>query len=220
MADRLATLSTAVGPATDVAGVLQGSGNLVLEERPVQGYERVCLTGAGSALIAQGEQESLTVHGDDNLIGYIGSEVRGGTLFIGCAAAPKDTVIQPSEPVRFYVDVRQLIGLDVVGVWDVGIASLDTRRLELATRGVVGVDVRRLAAEELVVTLSGLSRVEMAGRVGTQHVEIVGIGDYCTAGLENDSARVDVNGVGGVSLRATGTLDVGWFGWDGRGGVV
>lgn len=216
----MATLAVDAALVLGRAGVLQGSGNLAVEHRPVQGFERVRLTGAGSAIIAQGEQELLTVQGEDNLIGFVTSKVEDGTLFIGYAAGPEDGVIEPSEPVRVYLSVKEMTGLDVVGVWAIGIASLDTGRLELTTRGFVSVEGCRLVTEELRVTLSGLSRVEMAGRVGTQHVEIVGIGDYCATGLENDSARVDVNGVGGVSLRATGTLDVGLFGWDGRGGIV
>jgi hypothetical protein len=219
-ASETATLAVDAARVLRRAGVLQGSGNLAVEHRPVQGFERVRLTGTGSAIIAQGEQESLTVQGDDNLIGFVTSKVEDGTLFIGYAAGPEDRVIEPSEPIRVYLSVKEMTGLDVVGVWDIGIASLDTRRLELATRGFASVDGCQLVTEELIVTLSGLSRVEMAGRVGTQHVEIVGIGDYCATELENGSARVDVNGVGGVSLRATGTLDVGLFGWDGRGSIV
>src|SRR5690242_12646963 len=54
---------------------VHGSGNVVTEARPVSGFDRVSVSGAGQLKVTQGDAESLTIETDDNLLPYIRSEV-------------------------------------------------------------------------------------------------------------------------------------------------
>ena len=63
--------------------LVRGSGDVIVENRSVSGFDKVSVEGAGRVIITQGKKESLTVETDDNLMKYIKTEVTGDTLEIG-----------------------------------------------------------------------------------------------------------------------------------------
>ena len=194
--------------AMDVPDVIGGSGNVVTEDRPVSDFNRVSLTGVGEVIITQGEEESLTVRADDNIMRYIKTEVKDGTLILGFTDEVKNKHIRPSKRVKFNLSVKDVTGLDISGAGDVNVASLDTDRLEIVVGGAGDVSISSLTAEELVVHLNGAGNIQLAGQVAQQNVEINGFGAYQAAKLESQTAIVGVNGAGSATLWATDTLDV------------
>jgi len=194
--------------AVDVPDVIGGSGSVVTEDRPVSDFNRVSLTGVGEVIIAQGEEESLTVRADDNIMRYIKTEVKNGTLILGFTDEVKNKRIRPSKRIKFNLSVKDVTGLDISGAGDVNVASLDTDRLEIVVGGAGDVSLSSLTAEELVVHLNGAGHVELAGQVAEQNVKINGFGAYQAAKLESQTAIVGVNGAGSATLWATDTLDV------------
>ena len=195
-------------PDVKATDVIHGSGNVVTENRPVSDFNRVSLTGVGEVIITQGEEESLTVEADDNLMRYIKTEVKFGTLILGFTDEVKNKNIRPSEQIKFNLSVKDISGLDISGAGDVNAASLDTDRLEIVVGGAADVSISSLTAEGLVVHLNGAGNVELAGQVAQQNVEINGFGAYHAAKLESQTAIVEVNGAGSATLWATDTLDV------------
>jgi hypothetical protein len=214
--------------AVDAPDVIRGSGNVVTEDRPVSDFNRVSLIGVGDVIITQGEEESLTVGADDNLMQYIKTEVKNGTLILGFTDEVKSESVKPSKPIKFNLSVREVTGLDVTGVGDINWSSLDTDHLEIAITGVgdiiassldtdrleiviggVGdVIISSLTAEELVVYVNGAGDAVLAGQVVKQGVFINGAGDYLAAKLKSQAAVVEVNGAGKATVWATDTLDV------------
>jgi hypothetical protein len=194
--------------AVDAPDVIRGSGNVVTEDRPVSDFNRVSLTGVGEVIITQGEDESLTVRADDNIMRYIKTEVKSGILILGFTDEAKNKRIRPSKRIKFNLSVKDVTGLDISGAGDVNVTSLDTDRLEIVVGGAGDVSISSLTAEELVVHLNGAGRVELAGQVAEQNVKINGFGAYHAAKLESQTAIVGVNGAGSATLWATDTLDV------------
>ncbi|MDH4138193.1 MAG: DUF2807 domain-containing protein, partial [Anaerolineae bacterium] len=174
--------------AVEVPDVIGGSGNVVTEDRPVSNFNRVSLTGVGGVIITQGEEESLTVRADDNIMRYIKTEVENGTLILGFTNEVKNKHIRPSKTIKFNLSVRDVTGLDISGAGDVNVASLDTDRLEIVVGGAGDVSISSLTAEELVVHLNGAGNVELAGQVAEQNIEINGFGAYQAAKLESQTA--------------------------------
>ena len=51
---------------------VKGSGKLITESREVREFDRIVLNGSGEVVITQGDEESLSVETDDNIMPYIG----------------------------------------------------------------------------------------------------------------------------------------------------
>src|SRR3990170_5909134 len=63
-------------------GFVRGSGNVVTEERDVSDFHKIHLSGIGNLIITQGEEESLTIEADDNIMPLISADVSGERLTI------------------------------------------------------------------------------------------------------------------------------------------
>ncbi len=59
-----------------------GSGNVINQTRSIQGVNQVSLDGTGPVLVIQGNQESLTIEAEDNIIPHIVSSVKGNRLAV------------------------------------------------------------------------------------------------------------------------------------------
>ncbi len=188
--------------------VIQGSGNIASEERAVSDFNRVSLTGVGKMIITQGEEESLTLETDDNLLRYVKTEVQSGTLIIGFTDEAKKKSIRPTKSIRFNLNLREMARLEVSGAGDINAASLEAYHLEIIASGGADIQIGELTAEELVVRVSGAGRFSLAGQVAEQNILISGAGHYRAAKLESRRAVVEVNGAGNATVWVTDSLDV------------
>jgi hypothetical protein len=185
---------------------IKGSGNVVTEERDVSGFDRVALSGFGEVIITQGDEESLTVETDDNLMRYIETVVRGVTLELGFT--DDDILLRPSKSIIFRLSVIELTALDSSGAGLFEIDELDADRLEVTLSGAGDIRIDSLTATDLVVTVSGAGNIKLAGQVKTQEVNLNGLGNYVAPDLESQAATVRISGAGSASIWALDTLDV------------
>ena len=65
-----------------LVSTVRGSGNVISETRSVANFENVSLSGIGTLYIIEGDEESLEIEAEDNLLEHIETEVRGRTLEI------------------------------------------------------------------------------------------------------------------------------------------
>lgn len=185
--------------------VITGSGNVITESREVSGYDGVSHTGIGRVIITQGDKESLTIETDDNLMEYITSDVRNGTLELGFT----DNVrFDPAPPITFTVGVKKLTGLDSTGTGSIEIDDLGADNLSISTSGTGSISIGTLTASDLVVNAEGTGEIKLAGAVETQQITQVGTGDYNASDLESQTANVVVTGTGSVVLWVLDALDV------------
>lgn len=189
--------------------VVNGSGQIVSEDRPVSGFDAVTMAGSGDLIITQGETESLTIEADDNLLPHIRSEVRGGTLVIEFDRDNWDTIYRPSRTIRYNLMVKDLNTVTVSGSGDVQAGSLTSNHLDLTVSGSSDARIDNLQTGSLIYLLSGSGSADIAGRVGDQQVTISGSGAYRAGDLQSDAAQVSISGSGDVTVWAKDSLDVG-----------
>jgi len=184
---------------------VRGSGNVVTEERQVSGFDSVALSGVGRVVITQGDEEALTIETDDNLMRYIETEVRNGTLELRLA---RNTIPIPSQSIVFRVSVVDLTSLDSSGAGSFEIGKLDTDRLKVTLSGAGDIGVDSLYATDLEVAISGAGNIELTGQVEAQEIDLSGLGSYNAPDLESQAASVRISGAGNTVIWVLDTLDV------------
>lgn len=184
--------------------VARGSGNVITEERDVSDFDRLNLTGIGEVILTQGDLEELRIEAEDNLIPLLKTEVRNGTLHIGFT---RRSVI-PTEPVRFYLTMRDIRGLNTSGVSSLNAGKIETDRLEVAISGTGNMDIDELTAEQLTIHVSGAGNFYAEGSADSQKVVLSGAGNYDGEDLESQEADITISGFGNVTVWATSRLDV------------
>ena len=184
---------------------IQGSGNGVTEERDGSGFDRIDMSGYGEVIITQGNEESLTIETDDNLVQYIESDVRNNTLYLEFT---DNTIPDPSDSIIYRLNVINLAALELSGAGSFRVQSLDTPNLEITFDGAGNIDLDSLSADEVSVEINGVGDLDLAGEVGKQNLQINGAGEYSAPDLQSDQATVEIDGVGKVVIWVTETLTV------------
>ncbi|MCJ7626650.1 MAG: DUF2807 domain-containing protein [Anaerolineaceae bacterium] len=209
---------------------VDGSGNVVEERRAVSGFSGVELATFGDVIIDFGDEESLIIEAEDNLIEYFETDVHAGMLVI---STQPFTNLRNTEPVRFYVTMKELYSLhisgsgeiqvpdfetdrfsiDISGSGDITIGRLDTDIFEMDINGSGDVDIEELNAENFDVTINGSGDISIGtGLVEEQNIRINGSGKYRAQDLESPVVDVRIGGSGDVTIWATDSLDVSIYG--------
>jgi hypothetical protein len=189
-------------------------GSVVTETRKVQGFERVVMRDYGELVITQGEKESLKIETEPGIIGKIRTEVRGGNLDISMGAswlrkighALTSTI--SGTWIKYYLTVKNLTGLEVLGAARVFASKIKTDRLHLVLGGAGNIKAESLSAKQLEVDLRGAGKIELTGKTAEQSVVIGGAGGYVAPRLESAKANIDLRGAGAATVWVTKELDV------------
>jgi hypothetical protein len=184
---------------------VQGSGNVITEERDVSGFDSVNMSGFGEVLITQSNIESLTIETDDNLMQYIESNVRGNTLYLDFQ---ENTLPDPSAKITFNLNVINLEALDLSGAGSFIIDSLETPSLEITFSGAGDIDLDSLMSDQVSTRVSGAGDISLTGEVSAQDILIEGVGRYSASDLKSNKATVRIEGAGSVVIWVIDELDL------------
>jgi len=185
-----------------------GSGTVTTETRALTGFEGVSIKSAGRLVLTQGSEESLTVEADDNLMAYIRTEVRGGTLEISAEKDGESYDLGPSQQIVYRIGVIDLAEIGVFGAADIEMIALNTDRLNLDLMGAADVEIANLTADQLSVSVPGYANLTLSGTVTSQDLTWLGAGDYDGRDLRSETVEIDVLGSSSLKVWATGSLDV------------
>jgi hypothetical protein len=184
----------------------RGSGHVISETRDVSGFDAVVFSGAGDVEIIQDGSESITIQTDDDVMPYVTTEVRGGTLYVGLDFKGILSIMPTRMDVTLHVDTLSRISTS--GAWKVSSEELEAENLRAMISGTGSISIGMLTASDLVADISGAGNMEIAGRVASQRVGISGTGRYRAADLQSETVEIDISGAGDAVVWATESLDV------------
>lgn len=187
--------------------VIQGSGNVVTEERPVGDFTAVNFTGFGELTLIQGDSEALTIETDDNLLPYIQTTVSQGMLTIRFDERSWTPIVRPTDSIRYRLTVKTLTHLELSGAGTVTAAALQADHLALVESGAGEIELAKLTANAVTVEMSGAGTIKLAGQVDEQTVELSGLGAYHADNLASQTARVTLSGAGEATVWVNKQLD-------------
>lgn len=214
----LALIGVGCGP------LVEGSGNVTTETRQVRDFDQVNLLGIGELYITQGDEESLRIEAEDNLIPYITTEVHDHLLEIGFQ---RMVSVWPHRPVKFYLTLKDVSALRVSGSGDVHSERLAADKLQLTISGsgdmtIDQLDVKALTntvsgsgdlridtlkADTVNTTISGSGTCALTGETDEQSARVTGSGDYRASDLQSQNASLNLTGSGNAQAWVTKSLD-------------
>ena len=199
---------------------MKGSGAERTTTRQTAAFTRVDLKGSMRVTVVVGRPRSVTISGDDNLIGNVRTKVEGETLAIsnrhsyrskiGLTVAirvPTLTAVELSGSGS--IDVKDVQGAsfaaDLSGSGKIT-ANGKAARLDLDISGSGSARLDGLAAQEVRAELSGSGDIEAYGKTDRLDVSIPGSGDVRFDRLVARDVRIDISGSGDVRVWAVDSL--------------
>jgi putative autotransporter adhesin-like protein len=162
---------------------IEGSGVPASEVREVAEFDRIELVGSNNVVIRVGDQQSVVVNTDDNLLDHITTEVRLGELVVGNRPGSFAT----RAPTSVEITVPRLTALTLSG------------------SGSMTVD--GLAAQSFAVALPGSGTVSGSGTANRLDVSVAGSGVVQFTEVRAADVGAVVSGSGSISVTATERLD-------------
>jgi hypothetical protein len=209
---RLAFLVALALAATTLSGcgvsIVNGSGKMVTETRPVANFTSFVLAGMGDATITQGSVESLVIEAEDNVMPLLKSDVKNGVLTVLLDQKDWKDVVRPTKGVKITLGVKNLNALELAGLGNIDVPALKTTAFTIKISGAGNVRVPKLEATDLTSTLTGVGNTELSGQVTRETVEMSGAGQFSAGNLSCQTAKLTLTGTGNATVWVRDTLDV------------
>ena len=168
--------------STPTTGALEGSGVVATATRTVPAFTAVDLTGANGVVVHVGGLQAVAVRGDANLIRYVTTTVRNGTLTIG-----QSRDFRTTHRLGVEVTVPELEAVTLTGA------------------GAISVD--GVAADRFTVRAPGSGVLNVGGRTATLDATLSGTGTVRLSELSTRDATATVSGTGLLVVDASRSLD-------------
>jgi hypothetical protein len=170
----------------------------------VSNFERVDLRGIGNLEIVQGDEESLTITADDNLMQYITTEMEDDTLVIGMKP---NLSLDPSRTIEYKLVLKSVSSVVLSGFGNIVSEGLTGEDLEVKLHGSGDIRLGTLESETLLVRISGFGDFEAQSiSADKPTLEITGSGDINVDELAAKTLAVKISGFGDANLSGT-TVD-------------
>lgn len=155
-----------------------GSGVVKTEKRNIGAFTAVEVSGAYEVEIIAQKEPSLEIEGDDNLLPFVKTEVKNGTLYIS-----SDRSFSTRKAIRIRATTKEIQGL--------------------STSGASEIKLDGVKSESFVLESSGASKINVAGETKTLEVEMSGASKIDARNFRASRVKVSSSGAGRASVYAT-----------------
>ena len=185
-----------------------GSGKIVSEERSVKEFDSIYVRGEGTVYLTQGDEISVVVETDDNLVSRVYTEVQGRTLDLRYASGLFGTHLRPTQGYFYHITVPELENVTISGSAVVLADSIVAKRLGLDVTGSGQIDLEDVKAEEVSASITGDGMITLSGEADTQEVSVTGSGKFDGRDIEGKYVEVNAKGSGTTIVWATDKLEI------------
>ncbi|MDR0591569.1 MAG: DUF2807 domain-containing protein [Candidatus Nomurabacteria bacterium] len=156
----IVALCLALGAAYFFAfGSIRGDGKVVTQERKVEVFSAIELSGDYTANIHFGKSNGVSVTTDGNLQKHIKVEVSDSVLSISFI----DTNFKPIMSTKLVVDITmpEISSLDISGAANVTFDEGSALELKLAASGSCSIDAQKYQVKNVIVNFSGSANAKI-----------------------------------------------------------
>lgn len=184
---------------------VDGSGNVISQERVVPTFTDIQADGSYDVIITQDTVQKVVVKTDDNIMPDVKTEVQGNTLriYFGNHHRNYDPTVMKIYISSTLIDDVHLSGSGNISSTNTLIST--SPKYTISGSGNINMAVDGQSVE---TNISGSGNVTLAGTVPTAHHTISGSGNIQALSIHSDAVWVTISGSGDAHVRADSTLDV------------
>jgi len=184
---------------------IEGNGNMVTKEIPVQSFDELTASGVFNVILQQGSKGQVKIEAEDNLQPLFEVKNEGSVLKI---TMKKDINLRHTKKMNVYVTFKNLKSLNLSSVGNItaeGSLHFDNLKLENSSVGNVDLD---LSAQKLNVQNNSVGSLTLSGKVDNAVIKSNSVGSIRAGDLVVQVMDIENNGVGGAEVNAVKELKV------------
>ena len=184
---------------------IKGNGTIIAINRTTSEYHTVNFAGPFDYILISGKEGNIQIEGEENLLHYIITEVKNGTLSI---RTENNISLQTSrnKTIKIRVPFEDISTVSLSGsgdVWSESIISTTQFKVSVAGSGNAKLKVDATSVEALV---TGSGEIDLKGKTNTLKVFVSGSGEYEGYELAATDVDVSVTGSGDAKITCNGHL--------------
>jgi hypothetical protein len=178
---------------------IKGDGNQTSTTRNISDFDKIGVSGTFDVELIKGNEGSVTINGDANLMEYIVTEVKKGKLHI---KTEKGFQIKPTKKVKISVTFESLNAVALAGSSNIHSSDLiKSNELKLSMAGSGDIDLK-VDTGELKSSIAGSGNINLSGTSDDFSASIAGSGSVKGYDLKATKASASIAGSGNVEVNA------------------
>ncbi|MET3131506.1 hypothetical protein AAKU55_001768 [Oxalobacteraceae bacterium GrIS 1.11] len=182
-------------------GQVSGSGQLQKQRRPLEHFDAVALNFPANVELRLGDNESVSIETDANILPMLETVVENGTLKIRSSKRN----LHPTK-LKIVVQAKKVTSLSVGGSGSLQADALHGGTLRFDVGGSGTIDVGQLDGKDVVVAIGGSGNFKAGGVAEHFSVSIGGSGNVDASRLGAAEVQVSIGGSGKAMVWARQSL--------------
>lgn len=184
---------------------VKGNGDVITITRSTGDYDNIKCGGSMDFKLIEGKEGQITIKGESNLLEYIVTEVKNGTLVVKVRNGKN---INPSnnKPLIITIPYQDIDGVSLSGsgdVWNEGIIKSKDFSTAVAGSGDL---ILNINTNYLVANVDGSGDLNLKGRATKLKVRVDGSGDINAFKLDSKNVEASITGSGDIGVNCSGEL--------------
>ncbi len=174
---------------------VKGNGNLITEKRNVGSFDEVSLSGSFDVILVSGKEGKITLEGEENILPYIITEVKNGTLKI---KVKRNTNIKTRRKLTVTVPFEDIDGVALGGSGSIIAKNTIKGNNVSFSVGGSGSIKAPVNAKKIKASIGGSGNIDLKGNGKELKCSIAGSGNVRAYNLDVNTLSVSVAGSGDV----------------------
>lgn len=184
---------------------LKGSGNSLKEQRETTPFEGIDVNNAIHVFLTHGNEESVEVEADDNIVPYIQTKVRDRILHI-TLKGDEIRSFSPKLPMNVYVTIKDLQEVKAHAASSVeGKSVFKTEKLELDICSAATLELE-IQAGIVELDVSSAANVTLTGTADKIKADLSGASRWDGSELETLKTDIDMSGASTATVKVKDEL--------------
>jgi len=193
----------AIAATTIACSQIRGSGKIVSEKRSLSGFTGIDAGGAIELQVTQGNNFSVEVQTDDNIMPFVQTTVEDGTLHI----FTKDHSDINETTIIVKVSLPKLESLALSGASKGTASQVNTDDLHLKVSGASKLSLEG-TAKKVDITASGASKLSINGTAVDVACKVSGASSVKAQEFKAQNVKVDCSGASKSQVYASSTIAI------------
>jgi hypothetical protein len=202
---KIILITTVLLSTFSYAQKVKGNGNMTTITRTTDAYDAISCAGSFDYVLVAGTEGKITLEGEENLLQYITTEVKGNKLVI----KQKDkTNLNTSlnKSIKVTIPFKDINSVSLAGsgdLWNEDVISSNNFEVSLAGSGDVKLKIESQAVN---ASLAGSGDLTLIGSTDSLEASVSGSGDFEASKLESNHTDISLAGSGDADVVSNKSL--------------
>lgn len=174
---------------------VKGNGNVTTVTRTIDDFDKVSIGGSFDVNLVAGKEGKITIEGEENVIPFIETEVKGNKLKI---QFKENTNIRTTRRLLVTVPFEDIEAISLGGSGNVKVEKIIKASEVALSLGGSGNIIAQINSDETKASIGGSGNIKLKGTSNNLKCSIAGSGSVKAYNLETENLKASIAGSGSV----------------------